>query len=123
MISIVTFNVRGMRTKKKRRTIFRHLHVNYPNSIISLQETHSSAADEKYWSTEWGGNIYYSHCQENAGGVAFLFPRNNDFEVKMLHSSDEGRMLVLEISSDTCNVILIGVYAPSASRQKDKCIF
>lgn len=123
MISVVTFNVRGIRATKKRRAIFRHLHVNYPDSIISLQETHSSDAVETYWRAEWGGDIYFSHGRENAGGVAFLFPRNTQFNVRVMHSSEDGRLLRLEINSDTCKATIIGVYAPSTSRQEDKCSF
>ena len=123
MSSIVTFNVRGIRERKKRRSVFRHLHVSYPNSIISLQETHSSMLDEKQWEMEWGGDIYFSHGKENARGVAFLFPRNNNFEIKVMYSGEEGRLLILEASSDTHEMTLAGVYAPSGSRQEDKCNF
>ena len=123
MSSIVTFNARGIRARKKRRAIFRHLHINYPKSIISLQETHSSTPDEKTWALEWGGDVYFSHGRENAGGVAFLFPPNQCFDVKMLYCGVEGRLLILEVSSDTREFTLVGIYAPSANRMEDKCRF
>ena len=126
MTSIVTFNVRGIRARQKRRAIFRHLHVSYPNSIISLQETHSSTSDEKCWKTEWGGDIYFSHGRDNAGGVAFLFPRARDFDISVIYSGEEGRLLILgvsPVSSETVEMTLVGVYAPSGSRQEDKCSF
>ena len=66
---------------------------------------------------------YFSHGRENARGVAFLFHRNNDFEVEMVYSGEEERMLILEIKSDTHEMTLAGVYAPSISGQEDKCNF
>lgn len=59
-IRLVTFNVNGIRTEKKRRAIFNYLK-NFPAHVILLQETHGSPEIEKIWSSEWGNKIIYSH--------------------------------------------------------------
>ena len=45
-LSFTTLNVRGLNNSRKRRAIFRQLHIN-KYSIIFLQETYSSTEQEK----------------------------------------------------------------------------
>lgn len=122
-ISIVTFNTRGLRARGKRRAIFRHLHVNYPNSIICLQETHSSDSDENMWQMEWGGDVLFSHGSETMSGVAFLFPRNNCHSIEQVMRDDAGRLLITDLKCSMCEITLVGVYAPSVHNQDEKCRF
>ena len=122
-LSIVTFNARGLRARRKRRSIFRHLHLSYPNSVICLQETHSLEADEQLWRMEWGGDIVFSHGTENASGVAFLFPIKNSFNVGEVTKGIDGRMLIIEVKSNVCDVVLVGIYAPARDNQEVKCKF
>ena len=76
-LGILTFNVRGIRDMTKQRSIFRFLHVHFPNSIVIAQETHSTNKDEKYWKNEWGGEVHYSHRPAALErGVAALTPED-----------------------------------------------
>ena len=75
-ISVVSFNVRGLRDRKKRRTIFRHMHIKYRNHIVMLQETHSSTDVEGTWQNDWGSTVIYSHGTLQQVGVAILLPRS-----------------------------------------------
>ena len=122
-ISVVTFNARGLRARRKRRAIFRHFHIKYPGSIICLQETHSVKSDEQRWQMEWGGDIVYSHGTEIAMGVAFLFPRENSYNFGGVVRDDEGRLLIIDIDCNECEVTLAGIYAPSVNNQEVKCTF
>ena len=56
----------------KRREIFEYLK-NYvtSNGFIFLQETHSSVKDEKVWSDEIEGLLFFSHGETSSCGVAF----------------------------------------------------
>ena len=55
----------------KRREIFEYLK-NYvtSNGFIFLQETHSSVKDEKVWSDEIEGQLFFSHGETSSCGVA-----------------------------------------------------
>ena len=57
--SIVTFNVRGLRGKEKRVSIFEHLKIKGKNGIFLLQETHFEDNDKKTLQHEWGTKDFY----------------------------------------------------------------
>ncbi len=40
--------------------------------FIFLQETHSGDVDEKFWKTQWGNTVFYSHGSNHSAGVATL---------------------------------------------------
>lgn len=80
-ISLLSYNVNGLRDEKKRRKIFNYLH-EHKFTIVCMQETHSSEEVEKVWSNEWGGKIFFAHGTSNSKGTAILFNRQIDVEVK-----------------------------------------
>ena len=72
-IAVVTFNSRGLRNRVKRRSLFRHLRIAQTNSIVVLQETHSTSDVENAWQSEWGGRIFFYHGIESGQvGVAIM---------------------------------------------------
>ena len=115
---IISFNVRGIRDSVKRRTIFRHAHVKYPLHIVILQETHSSAENEKQWKAEWGGNILFAHGEKTAKGVCALVPKSFQGSVNWLKSEQEGRTIVLKINFNQITLNVLGVYAPTQSNER-----
>lgn len=123
-ISIVSFNVRGLRNRVKRRTIFRHFRIYYPHSIAIIQETHSRPSMVHSWSCEWAGSIYFSHGTESGqGGVAILFPSQFPHCTSEIETDEEGRIVCAKVGLDSNPIIIIGVYAPAADNQTDKCNF
>ena len=73
---IMTFNVRGLRETSKRRSIFRHIHTKYPDTIAVLQETHSSEEVESIWKNEFGSDIIFAHGKSlYQGGIAICLPK------------------------------------------------
>ena len=124
-LSIVTFNARGLRNRIKRRSIFRHVRINYRNSIVVLQETHSTKNDEIVWKSEWSGPIFFSHSVESGqGGVAMLFPVDFTGIPSKLFDF-EGRVVCAKLDhrTDQESFYIIGVYAPSIDNQREKCKF
>ena len=104
-------NSNGLRNDVKRRAIF-----NYSRSradVICLQETHSSTEDELKWQLEWGNKIYYSHGENNARGVCVLIKRGLDAKSKVLHCSDNGRYLVLELQYNHITLLVTNIYGPN----------
>ena len=72
-IYFVSFNARGLRNRTKRLSLFRHLHLTYKNSIIVLQETHSTPSTENIWKNEWRGKVFFSHGSETARARVAIF--------------------------------------------------
>ena len=56
--TILSLNVRGLRDKVKRRSIFSFLK-DQKAKFYFLQETFSDANDEAIWKNEWGGEIVF----------------------------------------------------------------
>lgn len=115
-VKIETFNARGLRDSLKRRTLFRHLHHNYPTHVVILQETHSAERDEAYWQAEWGAPVLFSHGPNTSTcGVAVLLPRamNGVCDVAVRYRDDMGRLLVLKLTFDRFELVICAVYAPT----------
>ena len=92
-ISVVSFNVRGIRNRQKRRTVFRHLHLKYPKHVICIQETHSTAEVEQLWKNEWGSMVLFSHGSALVAGVAILLPRKFMGSIQGNLSDEDGRVI------------------------------
>ena len=56
MYKILTLNIRGLNSSRKRRQVFRWLHRQQVD-IFFIQETYSTPQTIKKWETEWGGKI------------------------------------------------------------------
>ena len=125
-LSIVSFNVRGIRNREKRRAIFRHMRIRYSRSIVVLQETHSRPNFEYSWKSEWSGRVYFAHGTESGqGGVAILFPRNFPHSNCAVLLNDNGRIACVKIELNGCPdyILLMGVYGPAINEQSEKCKF
>ena len=59
---VITLNVRGLREFKKRRKIFDWIkkHIS-KESIMLLKETHSDEKIENIWTSQWHGDLRFSH--------------------------------------------------------------
>jgi len=120
-IRLTSFNVNGLRNDIKRNAIFNKLR---PLShIVFLQETHSSKELENKWKTEWGSQIIFSHGISNSKGVAILFPKNLDYEIKDKTTDSEGRLLILKILLNEKHYNLCNIYAPTMDHRKEQIFF
>ena len=123
-VKVVSFNARGLRNRVKRRSLFRHLHTAYADSIVVLQETHSTAAVENVWRNEWRGKIFYSHGSEtDQAGVAIMFPHSFTARIEHIYSDEDGRIVCLWIGDAVDKMLCVGVYAPAVDNQSIKCAF
>ena len=122
-LSFVSFNVRGLRDTKKRRTVFRHMHVKYPNHVVILQETHSTKDIERRWSTEWGGDIIFSHGIANARGTCIMIPKNFKGDVLESKGDEEGRIVSVLLKIEDLAVELVGIYAPTQGHYQQQITF
>ena len=123
--SILSLNVRGLREAKKRREIFQWLKQYHKgkDSIIFLQETHSTALDLTSWERDWGSKVIMSHGTSNSRGVAILLPINYNFEIQNSTVSTDGRKITLNILCDEIEYCLINVYAPTQDLENEQIQF
>ena len=74
-----SLNVRGLKNKKKRRSIFTYLK-DQKCHFYFLRESYSELKDEIVWKSEWAGEILYSHGKNRKKGVCILIsPKFNGF--------------------------------------------
>ena len=121
-ITLSSFNCRGLGDGRKRRSVFQWLK-KYHNSIILLQETHSTISTERSWEKEWGCDIYFSHGTSGSRGVAILFPKQLIYTIKNQLSDEEGRLLILDVEMDTFNFVILNIYAPTKDHENEQLKF
>ena len=77
------------------------------NGFIFLQEPYSSVEDERAWSDEFEGKLFFSHGKINSCGVAIGFVGTNILNVK---PDNLGPILVIEVKIDDSVFVYINVY-------------
>ena len=75
-----------------------------------MQEIHSSVEDEKQWSQNFKGEIFYSHGTRNSWGVAIPFLGSKSLEVVETKNDDQGRILILDIKICDKELLLVDFY-------------
>ena len=104
-------NVKGLQSSKKRLTFFEFFkNMLSPKGILFLQETHSLKVTEKIWSNEFNGDLFFSHWKTNSCSVLFGFYDNINYFSKKKLSDNSGRILVLDITIDGMEYLLINLY-------------
>ena len=111
-LRIVSLNVRGLGEQFKCRKIFHYLHQK-ETDIVMLQETHSTKRHERFWNSQWGGKIYFSHGQLNARGVCIMFQKNLQIKITDVSRDQEGRILMVKVVFNEQNFMVVNVYAPN----------
>ena len=109
---LLTLNVRGLNSSRKRRQVFRWLHLQR-SDIIFLQETYSSTETIKRWEAEWGGKVVASHGTTHSKGVMVLFKPNLNATSNKTLADKNGRYILAETSIDETNIVFVNIYAPN----------
>lgn len=107
---LVSLNVRGISSFRKRRDIFTWWRKRKADFMF-LQETHSKKDIEIYWKNEWGTEIVMSHGGSNSCGVAILFRKGVDCVIYTKIRDLFGRYIILKAAINDKICILINVYA------------
>ena len=117
MYKLLSLNVRGLNSSRKRRQVFRWLHQEQ-SDIIFLQETYSSPESIKRWETEWGGKIVFSHGSSHSRGVMILFKPRLDGDIGKITADNFGRCIVAETIIDGSKIALVNICAPNDPTQQ-----
>ena len=114
---LLTLNVRGLNSSRKRRQVFRRLHLQR-SDIIFLQETYSSTGTIKRWEAEWGGKVVASHGTTHSKGVMVLFKPNLNVTINKTLADKNGRYVLAETSIDETNIVFVNINAPNDPSQQ-----
>ena len=83
-----------------------------------MQETHSSVKDEKQWSDNFKGKIFYSHGTTNSCGAAIAFLGSKSLEVVETKNDEQGRILIFDIKICDKEVLLVNLYNASTEKEQ-----
>ena len=122
VFKFLSLNVRGLRNREKRRSIFAHLKNQKPN-VYFLQETFSNSRDEKVWAAEWGGQIFYSYGSDHSKGVCILIKPDSTLNADVVDVNTNGRFIILRLNTqDEASLNVVIVYAPTDNRQQSEFV-
>ena len=107
----VSQNVKGLREKIKRLTVFEHL--KKKGDIIFLQESHSTPDDESKWKEECEGEVLFSHGASNARGVMIIFSKKLELEIVRSTLDKDGRYIIVECLIQGTRFLIWNIYAPN----------
>ena len=113
----MSLNVRGLRNRLKRNSIFSFLK-DKNCQFYFLQEIYSVPDDENTWSSEWGGDIFFSHGSTHSRGVCILINPSFSYTVESLNRDQNGRIISINLSSGSANISLCNIYAPNDLQQQ-----
>ena len=120
-LKLLSLNVRGLRNQNKRRAIFSYLK-SQRATIYCLQETHCLANDEKVWSSEWDGQIIYSHGTAHSRGACTLLNPNSTYHFRTIESDSQGRFVIAKLGVEKEYFFIVDIYAPNDYRNEDNFI-
>ena len=85
--------------------------------LLFLQETLQSKVEQK-WKEDFHGKIFFSHGKTNSCGVLAAFFGTDKFTVKKLHTDHGGRILMLDVSINDSEYILINLCNANTEKEQ-----
>ena len=113
---IITLNVRGLRNRVKRRSIFSYLKDQNCHFYL-LQETFSEPKDERVWKNERGGDVFFSHGSNHSKGVCIFV---NPSIVENSYKDIDGQIIAIDVICNGVNLSICNVYAPTSCQSRGK---
>ena len=113
-LRVGSFNANGLGNKHKRELVLNWLK-NKRETIIFVQESHSTAGIEQDWRKTWDGEIIFNHGTSNSTGVVILFNKNILGSIRILNHVHiiPGRATLVDVESGGKVFGLINVYCPN----------
>lgn len=119
-LSCISLNARGLRNSVKRKAFFLFCK-NKGAHCVLLQETHSKPDDVKFWTSQWGDKVVFSHASAQSAGVAILF---NNLPGKILKSKSDsnGHWISVVLNIGDVLFILFNVYGYNSIQLNNKLL-
>jgi exonuclease III len=120
MINFGSINVRGLRTKTRRRCLLRQAQKHC--DILLVQETWANDKTVNDITSDFPGRWLFSNSKSNSKGVAIYFIR--DFDIKVLDDNfkdNDGRQVGTALQINETKYFIISVYAPCVNSTRQSC--
>ena len=118
-MSFLTHNTKGLQSNKKRLKLIKYLKDKLSSSgFLFLQETHSTEKNEASWKKDFNGQVFFSHGKSNSCGVLICYYGSNKPVIKNQLQDNDGRILILNLTIDEENFILVNYYNPNTETQQ-----
>lgn len=111
-LTLVTWNVRGIRTQSKKNKIFNYLHQIKPD-ICLLQETHLEKEDLNHFQCKEFTNIYSSTLNSKQCGVSILIHNKLLYNHLSTIIDSGGRFVIINGNLANHNLTIINIYGPN----------
>ena len=124
VIDVCTANCNGIGLNPKRQKVLKWL-IKHNKGVIFLQETHTTKITMESWLKDVGSNhtAYLSHGTSNTKGVCTLIPEELSAHISHETIDDNGRYVVLKLSLEQEDYLLINVYAPTKDKVTEQIEF
>jgi len=119
IMAILKCNIRGIRNRVKRRSIFSYLKDQNCHFYL-LQETFSEPKDERAWKNEWGCDVFLSHGSNHSKGVSILVSPSIVVNVGNSYEDIDGRIIAIDVICNGVNLSICNVYAPTSCQSQGK---
>ena len=117
-ICILSYNCRGLNNDSNRKKLFLWLQ-EQKLDIIMLQETFCTDKLEPFLKNEWKGQIFLGNTDSShSRGVAVLFKDNFDGTVLNTYTSNDGRIVIVNIQLYDEIISVCSIYAPSIETER-----
>ena len=112
-IRVMSINARGINKSSKRITLFKWLE-DYKSDITLLQETFLTSKLIDTVKKEWDGTIINNLSNStHSRGIAILFKKDLDIDIKNTISDKEGRRLLVNVTIQNQDYTIVTMYSPN----------
>lgn len=109
---LISLNVRGIRDKTKRGSIFAYLK-DQETKMYFLQEIYSEVNNEVTWHNEWGGNLFLSHGTHHSKGVCILIDPTLNYVIDSSCNNKSRRIVLITVLAKGSKISFCNIYAPN----------
>ena len=117
-LSFITNNVKGIQSLKKRLKLIQYFKSKIEPCGLFLQETRSNSTVEQKWKEDFHGKVFFSHGKTNSCRVLIAYFGTEKSTVKKQQTDHSGRILILDVSINDSEYILINLYNANTEKEQ-----
>ena len=119
ILSFITNNVKGIQSCGERLKLIQYFRGKVGSTgVLFLQKTHSNSKIKQKWEDEFKGQVFFSHGKTNSCGVLTAYLGTETFFVNKQETDKKGRILILDVSFNDSEYILINLYNTSTEKEE-----
>ena len=88
------------------------------SGLLFLQETRSDSKIEQKWKGNFKDSVFFSYGKSNSCGILTAYFGTKTFTVKKQQTDKEGRILILDVSINDSEYILINLYDANTVKEQ-----